>query len=173
MASRRVLPCHIHFSSLKGTNFRIAQDRGTGVGKITIPTNQLISGLVLGHTLGMVSTEWFPLTKTSQFGSNIYPSTVHNIWQILQILDGASAVCQDPDNVLIRVESMIGNTTDGNGFRSKDKTVVRIPDTNFNITPCSTLVQTATVSVNNPKSIKVSDYVRNRDFAKHINQYFS
>ncbi|GFT79299.1 hypothetical protein TNCV_3275491 [Trichonephila clavipes] len=42
-------------------------------------------------------------------------------------------VCQDPDTVLIRVESMIGITTNSNEFRSKDGTVVRIPDADFNI----------------------------------------
>ncbi|GFV49809.1 hypothetical protein TNCV_1390911 [Trichonephila clavipes] len=64
-------------------------------------------------------------------------SIVHNFWPILQILDGASAVCQDPDTVLIRVESMIENTTNSNEFRSKDGTVVRIPDADFNIIPRS------------------------------------
>ncbi|GFT78177.1 hypothetical protein TNCV_1749421 [Trichonephila clavipes] len=48
-------------------------------------------------------------------------STVDNFWPILQILDGASAVCQDPDTVLIRVESMIESTTNSNELRSKDK----------------------------------------------------
>ncbi|GFT28614.1 hypothetical protein TNCV_4832051 [Trichonephila clavipes] len=54
--------------------------------------------------------------------------TVHNLELILQILDGAPAVCQDSDTVLIRVESLIESTTDSNDFRSKDGTVVRIPD---------------------------------------------
>ncbi|GFY15452.1 hypothetical protein TNCV_1572631 [Trichonephila clavipes] len=52
-------------------------------------------------------------------------STVDNFWPILQILDGAFAVCQDPDTVLIRVESMIESTTNSNEFRSKDGTVVQ------------------------------------------------
>ncbi|GFT50026.1 hypothetical protein TNCV_4352301, partial [Trichonephila clavipes] len=52
----------------------------------------------------------------------------------LQILDGASAVRQDPDTVLIRVESMI-STINSNEFRSKDGTVVKIPDADFNIVP--------------------------------------
>ncbi|GFW20144.1 hypothetical protein TNCV_2320851 [Trichonephila clavipes] len=60
-------------------------------------------------------------------------STVHNFWPIFQILDGASAVCQDPDTTLIRVESMIESTTNSNEFRSKNGTVVRIPDADFNI----------------------------------------
>ncbi|GFV14822.1 hypothetical protein TNCV_2752421, partial [Trichonephila clavipes] len=34
------------------------------------------------------------------------------LWPILQILDGAPAVSQDPDTVLIRVESMNESTTD-------------------------------------------------------------
>ncbi|GFT79285.1 uncharacterized protein TNCV_3275411 [Trichonephila clavipes] len=42
-------------------------------------------------------------------------------------------VCQDPDTVLIRVESMIEITTNSNEFRSNDGTVVRIPDADFNI----------------------------------------
>ncbi|GFV68231.1 hypothetical protein TNCV_1875131 [Trichonephila clavipes] len=80
-------------------------------------------------------------------------STVHNSLPIFQILDGASAVCQDPDTVLIRVESMIESTTNSNEFRSKDGTVVRIPDADFNIvprsvikntTPCSTRIRTST-----------------------------
>ncbi|GFW69617.1 hypothetical protein TNCV_489611 [Trichonephila clavipes] len=77
---------------------------------------------------------------------------------ILQILDGASTVCQDPDTVLIRVESMIESTTNSNKFRSKDGTVVRIPDADFNIvpwsvtkntTPCSTRIRMTTICVNN------------------------
>ncbi|GFT30185.1 hypothetical protein TNCV_3466611 [Trichonephila clavipes] len=75
-------------------------------------------------------------------------------WPILQILDGDSAVCQDPDIVLIRVES----TIDSNEFRSKDGTVLKIPDADFNIvpgsvtkytTPCSTRIRTTTICVNN------------------------
>ncbi|GFX28482.1 hypothetical protein TNCV_1152911 [Trichonephila clavipes] len=62
-------------------------------------------------------------------------STVHNFWPIFQILDGASAVFQDPDTVLIRVESMIESTNNSNEFRSKDGTVVRIPDADFSIIP--------------------------------------
>ncbi|GFU99561.1 hypothetical protein TNCV_4082821 [Trichonephila clavipes] len=85
-------------------------------------------------------------------------SNVHNFWPILQILDGASAVCQDPDTVLIRVESMIESTTNSNEFRSKDGTVVRILDADFNIisrsvtkntTSCSTRIRTTTICVNN------------------------
>ncbi|GFT56715.1 DUF4817 domain-containing protein [Trichonephila clavipes] len=85
-------------------------------------------------------------------------STVHNFWPILQILDGASAVSQDLGTVLIRIESMIESTTNSNEFRSKDGTVVRIPDADFNIvprsvtkntTPCSTRIRTTTICVNN------------------------
>ncbi|GFV62269.1 hypothetical protein TNCV_985331 [Trichonephila clavipes] len=74
------------------------------------------------------------------------------------MLDGASAVCQDPDTVLIRVENMIESTTNTNEFRSKDGTVVRIPDADFNIvlrsvtkntTPSSTRIRTTTICVNN------------------------
>ncbi|GFU10307.1 hypothetical protein TNCV_150711 [Trichonephila clavipes] len=61
----------------------------------------------------------------------------------LLFLDNSSNIgwsfCQDPDTVLIRVESMIESTTDDNEFRSKDGTVVRIPDTDFNITPRSVI----------------------------------
>ncbi|GFW61471.1 uncharacterized protein TNCV_347191 [Trichonephila clavipes] len=72
--------------------------------------------------------------------------------------DVASAVCQDPDTVLIRVESMIESTTNINEFRSKDGTVVRVPDADFNIiprsvtkntTPCSTRIRTTTICVSN------------------------
>ncbi|GFS90708.1 hypothetical protein TNCV_3771321 [Trichonephila clavipes] len=56
---------------------------------------------------------------------------------MFQILDGASVVCQDPDTVLIRIDSMIESTTNDNEFRSKDGTVVRIPDADFNIIPRS------------------------------------
>ncbi|GFX92785.1 hypothetical protein TNCV_4876421 [Trichonephila clavipes] len=51
---------------------------------------------------------------------------------------------------------MIESTTDSNEFRSKDGTVVRISDADFNITPgsvtkyttpCSTRIRTATVCV--------------------------
>ncbi|GFX87260.1 hypothetical protein TNCV_3819901 [Trichonephila clavipes] len=52
-----------------------------------------------------------------------------------QILDGASAVCHDPNTVLIRVESVIESTTNSNEFRSIDGTVVRIPDADFYIIP--------------------------------------
>ncbi|GFV01226.1 hypothetical protein TNCV_3374601 [Trichonephila clavipes] len=85
-------------------------------------------------------------------------STVHNFRPILQILDGASAVCQDPDTILIRVESMIEISTNSNEFRSKDGAVVRIPDADFNIvprsvtkntTPCSTGIRTTTICVYN------------------------
>ncbi|GFT09262.1 hypothetical protein TNCV_5061551 [Trichonephila clavipes] len=64
-----------------------------------------------------LETHLFPLTP-SQFGINIYTSTLHNLWPILQILDRASSVCQDPDTVLIRVQSMIESPTDRNEFRS-------------------------------------------------------
>ncbi|GFX30109.1 hypothetical protein TNCV_2618201 [Trichonephila clavipes] len=53
-----------------------------------------------------LETHLFPLTKLSQFGNNNQISTVHNLWSILQILDGTSVVYQDPDTVLIRVDSM-------------------------------------------------------------------
>ncbi|GFS55725.1 hypothetical protein TNCV_838941, partial [Trichonephila clavipes] len=36
------------------------------------------------------------------------------------MLNGASTVCQDPDTVLIKVESMSESTTDSYEFRSKD-----------------------------------------------------
>ncbi|GFV48926.1 uncharacterized protein TNCV_1343351 [Trichonephila clavipes] len=39
------------------------------------------------------------------------------------MLDGASAVCQDPDTVLIRVGNMIKSPTNSNEFRSKGGTV--------------------------------------------------
>ncbi|GFX30316.1 hypothetical protein TNCV_1964221 [Trichonephila clavipes] len=80
------------------------------------------------------------------------------IWPILQILDGVSALYQDPNTVLIRLETMIESTDDSNGFRSKDETVVRITDTYYNITPgsvskyttpSSTHIRTTTVCVNN------------------------
>ncbi|GFY28570.1 histone-lysine N-methyltransferase SETMAR [Trichonephila clavipes] len=53
---------------------------------------------------------------------------------------------------------MIDCTTNSNEFRSKDGTVVRIPDADFNIvprsvtkntTPCSTRIRTTTICVNN------------------------
>ncbi|GFS79267.1 hypothetical protein TNCV_4409311 [Trichonephila clavipes] len=44
-----------------------------------------------------------------------------------------SAVCQAPDTVLIRVESMIDSTTKSSEFRSKDGTLIGIPDADFNI----------------------------------------
>ncbi|GFW07588.1 hypothetical protein TNCV_3917211 [Trichonephila clavipes] len=89
----------------------------------------------------------------------------YNFWPILQILDGASAVFQDPDTVLIRVESMIESTTNSNEFRSKDGTVVRILDADFNLvprsvtkntTPCSTRIRTTTICVNNQGLIGVT-----------------
>ncbi|GFV01295.1 hypothetical protein TNCV_3375291 [Trichonephila clavipes] len=55
---------------------------------------------------------FFPLRKPSQLGNNIQTSKVHNLWSFLQELDKAPAVFQDPDIVLIRVESMIKSTTD-------------------------------------------------------------
>ncbi|GFW78200.1 hypothetical protein TNCV_136691 [Trichonephila clavipes] len=64
-------------------------------------------------------------------------STVHNFWSILQKLDGASAACQDPDTVIIRAESMTEITNHSNEFQSKDGTVVRIPNADFNIIPRS------------------------------------
>ncbi|GFV78297.1 hypothetical protein TNCV_94571 [Trichonephila clavipes] len=84
----------------------MAQGSGTRVREITTPTSQLISDLLPRHTHMQrypLETHLFPLTKSSQFGNHIQTSTVHNFWLILQILDGASAVCQDPDTVLIRV----------------------------------------------------------------------
>ncbi|GFW59039.1 hypothetical protein TNCV_2831451 [Trichonephila clavipes] len=62
-----------------------------------------------------------PTVSISVFNSNVLTSTVHNFWPVLQILDGASAVYQDSDTVLIRVESMIEKTTNSNEFRSKDE----------------------------------------------------
>ncbi|GFV65041.1 hypothetical protein TNCV_4670721 [Trichonephila clavipes] len=53
---------------------------------------------------------------------------------------------------------MIESTTNSNEFRSKDGTVVRIQDADFNIvprsvtkntTPCSTRIRTTTICVNN------------------------
>ncbi|GFX94943.1 hypothetical protein TNCV_3045751 [Trichonephila clavipes] len=79
------------------------------------------------------------------------------------MLDGASAVCQDPDTVLIRVESVIKSTTNSNEFRSKDGTGVRIADADSNIIPrsvtnyttsCSTRIQTTTICVNNQGLIR-------------------
>ncbi|GFW10957.1 uncharacterized protein TNCV_4459321 [Trichonephila clavipes] len=72
--------------------------------------------------------------------------TVHNFWPILQILDGASAVCQNLDTVLIRVESMIESTTNSMEFRSKDGTMVKIPDADFNIIPRSVTKNTTPCS---------------------------
>ncbi|GFY14590.1 hypothetical protein TNCV_4827941 [Trichonephila clavipes] len=87
-------------------------------------------------------TQWSPrspdltLCDFFQWGNvNVKTSTVHIFWPIPQILDGASAVCQDSDTILIRVESMIESTTNSNEFRSKDGTAVRIPDADFNIIP--------------------------------------
>ncbi|GFU96735.1 hypothetical protein TNCV_839601 [Trichonephila clavipes] len=69
--------------------------------------------------------------------------------------------------VLIRVESLIENTTNSNEFLSKDGTVVRIPDADFNIvprsvtkntTPCSTRIQTTTICVNNQGLIGYAIY---------------
>ncbi|GFX87501.1 mariner Mos1 transposase [Trichonephila clavipes] len=100
-------------------------------------------------------------------------STVHNFWPILQILDGASAVCQDPDTVLIRVESLIESTTNSNDFRSKDGTVVRIPDADFNIVPrsvtknnipCSTRIRTTTICVNNQSLIRYMSFITSSAF---------
>ncbi|GFV24477.1 hypothetical protein TNCV_194401 [Trichonephila clavipes] len=60
----------------------------------------------------------------------------------------------DTDTVLNRVESMIESTNNSNEFRSKDGTVVRIPNANGNIipgnvtkytTPCSTRIRMTTV----------------------------
>ncbi|GFW82891.1 hypothetical protein TNCV_3494611 [Trichonephila clavipes] len=130
-----------------------------GLGRSQPPTSQLTSFLVPRQTYMRrypQETYLFPLTKPSQFGYNIQTSTIHTFWPILQKLNGASAVCQDPDTVLIRVESMIENTT--LDFRSKDGTVVRIPVANFNIiprsvtkytTPCSTRIRMTTICVNN------------------------
>ncbi|GFY24041.1 hypothetical protein TNCV_1010941 [Trichonephila clavipes] len=39
----------IHFNSVEGMNFRMAQDRGTGFKEITSPTSQLINGFVTRH----------------------------------------------------------------------------------------------------------------------------
>ncbi|GFU42453.1 hypothetical protein TNCV_4555841 [Trichonephila clavipes] len=105
-----------------------------------------------------LETHLFPLTKSSRFGYNRYTNIVHNFWPIRQILYRASAACQELDTVLIRVERKIEITTDSNEFRSKDGTVAKIPDADFNITPgsitnyntsCSTRIRTTTVCVNN------------------------
>ncbi|GFU86462.1 hypothetical protein TNCV_1418141 [Trichonephila clavipes] len=109
----------------------MAQNRGTGVREITTPPSQLISCLDPRHThirWYLLETYLFPLTKTSQFGYNIYTSTVHNFWPIVQILDGASAIGQDPDIVHIMDEIMIESTNNSKSHRSKDGTVVKIPD---------------------------------------------
>ncbi|GFV31277.1 hypothetical protein TNCV_1640291 [Trichonephila clavipes] len=140
---------------MEGMNFRIAQDRRTGVREITTLISQLISCLVPRHTHMRrypLDTYLFPLTKRNQFGYNIYTSTVHNFWPILQILEGPSAVCQDSDTVLIRAESMIQSTPNSNEFQFKDGTMVKIPDADFHIvsrsitkytTPCSTRIRTS------------------------------
>ncbi|GFT49262.1 hypothetical protein TNCV_4582671 [Trichonephila clavipes] len=59
----------------------------------------------------------------------IFQKKVQTLWRSLYFI--ASAVCQDPDTVLIRVDSMIESTINSNEFRSKDGTVVRIPDADF------------------------------------------
>ncbi|GFU47096.1 hypothetical protein TNCV_2616651 [Trichonephila clavipes] len=82
----------------------MAQDRGTGVRMIATPTSQLINCHIRRYP---PETHVFLLTKPSLFGYNIWTSTIHNLSPILQMLDGASAVCQDPDTVLTRVENMI------------------------------------------------------------------
>ncbi|GFV18705.1 hypothetical protein TNCV_4755921 [Trichonephila clavipes] len=114
--SRRVSPSQIHFGSVEGLNFKIALDRETRVREITTSTNLLISGFVPTHMQrNPLETHVFPLTKSSQFEYNIYTSIIHNFWPIPQILNGASAVCQDSDTVLIQVES----TTNSYEFWSK------------------------------------------------------
>ncbi|GFW12109.1 hypothetical protein TNCV_4531741 [Trichonephila clavipes] len=64
---------------------------------------------------------------------------------------------------------MIESITNVNEFRSKDETVVRIPDADFNIvprsvtkntTPCSTRIRTTTICVNNQGLIGVAPYRR-------------
>ncbi|GFX12201.1 hypothetical protein TNCV_1103191 [Trichonephila clavipes] len=70
---------------------------------------------------------------------------------ILQILDGAPAACQDPDTVLIRVESMIKSASNSNEFRSKDGTVFRIPDADLSITPGSVTKCTTSLLYPYPK----------------------
>ncbi|GFW94529.1 hypothetical protein TNCV_3904391 [Trichonephila clavipes] len=67
-------------------------------------------------------------------------SADHNLLPIIQTVDGASAVCQDPDTVLIRVESMIESPTNSDVFRSRNGTMVRTPDVDFNIIPRSVTV---------------------------------
>ncbi|GFY14364.1 hypothetical protein TNCV_1021291 [Trichonephila clavipes] len=93
--------------------------------------------------------------------------------------DAASTVCQDPDTVLIRVESIIESTTKSNEFRSKDGTVVRIPDANFNIVlrrvtkntaPRSTRILTTTICVNNQVLIGV-DLSRERNDMSSFKKY--
>ncbi|GFX81768.1 hypothetical protein TNCV_2569691 [Trichonephila clavipes] len=90
-----------------------------------------------------------------------------------QIKKDFTPCTKDPDTVLIKVESMIESTTDSNKFRSKDGTVIRIPDANFNNTsrsvtkytsPCSTRIRTTTVSVNNQGLIGYVIY----DFKKNM-----
>ncbi|GFV37743.1 hypothetical protein TNCV_2281751 [Trichonephila clavipes] len=73
----------------------MAQYRRTGVREITTPTSQLINCLV---------------PSLPNFRNNIQTSTTHNLWLILQILDGAPAVWQDPEAVLIRAVSLIEST---------------------------------------------------------------
>ncbi|GFU39912.1 hypothetical protein TNCV_2531601 [Trichonephila clavipes] len=95
----------------------MAQDRRTRVRVIATPTSQLISDLVHRHTNTRrypLETHLFSLTKSSQFRNNIQNNTVHNLWPILQILNGIPAVCKDPDTPLIRVESMIESSTGHN-----------------------------------------------------------
>ncbi|GFU91605.1 hypothetical protein TNCV_2543691 [Trichonephila clavipes] len=62
---------------------------------------------------------------------------------------------------------MIESTTNSNEFRSKDGTVVRIPDADFNIvprsvtkntTPCSTRIRTTTICVNNQGLIGLLEF---------------
>ncbi|GFX00541.1 hypothetical protein TNCV_2235481 [Trichonephila clavipes] len=71
---RRVLPSQIHFSSVEGMNFRIAQDSNWGYEDHSPPTSQVISCLVPRHT----HMRWYPMethlfseTKPSQFPNNI------------------------------------------------------------------------------------------------------
>ncbi|GFV33332.1 hypothetical protein TNCV_1498521 [Trichonephila clavipes] len=103
-------------------------------------------------------TESLPFVNGNKESGHRRGSVLSIIWPILQILNGPSTVCKDPDTVLIKVESMIESTTDSNEFQSKDETVVRIPDAHFNITPesvtkyttpCSSCIRAITISVNN------------------------
>ncbi|GFT90530.1 hypothetical protein TNCV_1663771 [Trichonephila clavipes] len=111
----------------------MAQYRGAGVRDITTPLPSCLIPRYTHMRRNLLKTYLFPLTKSSQFGSR--PVLSITFRPILQILDGDSAVCQDPDNVLNIVESMIKiirnsdycsvfrselSITNSNEFRSKE-----------------------------------------------------